>query len=332
MSDLLDSLKRSVVGPSDHVPVNYQTRNLKNLETDINYALNCASVFARLVDQCELSMAGLRALELGPGSDFGAHLILASMGAKIILADRYLAPWDEGYHPTFYRQLAARWDGPKHVLEAAIDEGGYADLLVLLEEPAEDLASIPDESIDFVYSNAVLEHIYDLPRVARETARVLRVGGRAAHQIDMRDHRDFSRPIEYLIMPDSQFNAAAATVHFEFGNRHRSAEFWAHFENAGLRVTARDINSEAELGYRDSALQRLRSSPSSYRCWPAADVFRVGGRFFLLKEAPQNAAILKERAKDMLDVIEALKGEASKAEESKIKTRSWFAALRRSPH
>jgi hypothetical protein len=23
------------------------------------------------------------------------------------------------------------------------------------------------------------------------------------------------------------------TIHFEFGNRHRSAEFWARFENAG---------------------------------------------------------------------------------------------------
>lgn len=292
-------------------PVNYRKRDPQCLQADVDYALSNASDFCRLINKCGLSVDGLRFLELGPGINFGVQLILASMGARVSLADRFLAAWDDDYHPELYRQLAAKWDGPKHCLEAVISAGGYGEHLTLIEAAAEDLGVIPDGSMDFILSNAVFEHIYDLPKVSREIARVLRVGGRGSHQIDMRDHRDFERPIEHLTMLEVEFEAVAKESHYEFGNRYRSAEFWAHFESAGLLVTEREINSIALPGYQSDALPRLRQSQSAYRNWPAEDVFRIGGRFFLVKVDTEQAALLKQRAQDALDLVEALKQASS---------------------
>lgn len=289
------------------VPVNYERRNAGKLQSDVEYALGSLSAYRELIAQAGLEVAGLRVVELGPGTDFGAQLILASMGAKVTLADRFLDPWDSDYHPSFYRLLAERWDGPKACLEATIAAGGYGNALTLIEEPAENLASIPDDSVDFSYSNAVFEHINDLGRVASEQARILRVGGWATHQIDLRDHRDFSRPIEHLSIPDPEFVKLAQENHYEFGNRYRSLEFWAHFENVGLQVMMRDVNSEAPPSYRKGALSRLRESRSTYNNWPDEDVFRVGCRFFLAKRDGKEADVLRERAADTLAIVGALK-------------------------
>lgn len=297
--------KMGVLPP--RAPVNYQKRDPLRMQADVEYALASASECLRLIEVCGLKIDGLRLLELGPGTDFGAQLIVASMGAHVTIADRFLAAWDDNYHPEFYRHLASQWDGPKHHLEAVIATGTYADKLNLLEEAAEDLCSIPDGSQDMIYSNAVLEHIFDLEKVAQEMARVLRVDGRAAHQIDMRDHRDFSRPLEYLTANEGSFKAYATESQLELGNRFRSIEYWAHFESAGLQVVRRDINGAISEEYCVDALKRLRNSKSAYRCWPEDDVRRIGGRFFLVKVDGESASLLGERAKDVLNIIEALK-------------------------
>lgn len=304
-------------------PVNYEKRDGRKLESDVDYALASLSAYKQLIAQAGLEVEGLRVVELGPGTDFGAQLILASMGAKVTLADRYLAGWDSEYHPSFYRLLAKRWEGPKSCLEATIDTGEYAESLTLIEEAAENLVSVPDGSVDFVYSNAVFEHINDLEHVAREQARILRVGGWAVHQIDLRDHRNFSRPIEHLAISDRKFNKLAQASHYEVGNRYRTLEFWSHFESVGLQVMMRDVNAEAPASYRKNALARLRRSKSAYGSWPDDDVFRIGCRFFLVKRDEKEARILQERAIDTLAIIEALK----KTTQASAEERSFLSRL-----
>jgi SAM-dependent methyltransferase len=62
---------------------------------------------------------------------------------------------------------------------------------------------LPDNALDTICSFAVLEHVRDPLQAIRETWRVLKPGGFAAHRITTRDHRSFSavsgyHPFSYL--------------------------------------------------------------------------------------------------------------------------------------
>jgi SAM-dependent methyltransferase len=73
--------------------------------------------------------------------------------------------------------------------------GNFEELLQLsrtayFAEGLQSLRGIPSASIDFTFSNAVLEHI---PRAGfaetlRELRRVMSPGGLASHEVDLRDH------------------------------------------------------------------------------------------------------------------------------------------------
>jgi len=51
--------------------------------------------------------------------------------------------------------------------------------VTILTAPADDVAAIPDASLDFVVSTMVMEHVPDEPKYLDEIRRVLRPGGRA---------------------------------------------------------------------------------------------------------------------------------------------------------
>jgi SAM-dependent methyltransferase len=289
-------------------PVNYKKRTDQELDAAVTYALDGSlKTLLELFHRLKLSPEGLHILELGPGTDFGAQLILASLGAHVTLADRFLTKMDPDYHVELYTEIARRWNGPKTQLEIAIREGHEATSLRLLEEPAEALCSIPNGSVDVVYSNAVLEHIADIQLVAQELARITRRGGWGKHQIDMRDHRQFDQPLEHLIMDEKSFREKAEAYAFEFGNRLRSIEFWAHFEAAGFLVQERDTNAEPEPGYLRALLPRLRTCRSEYRNWPETDLRRTGGSFYLQQQSHADEALAKSRGLDLLSLISALK-------------------------
>jgi hypothetical protein len=181
-------------------------------------------------------LAGSKILELGPGIDFGAQLIIASQGARVTVADRFLAPWDSAYHPQFYRKLRARWDGPAGALDAVIAANGYPEQAIgRIARSGEQLGSVPAASFDLVISNAVLEHVQDLKRVAHNLARITKSPGLNLHQIDFRDHKDFSRPLEFLLLSEREQSASFKSSHGEFGNRLRASQSISYFEAAGFK-------------------------------------------------------------------------------------------------
>jgi SAM-dependent methyltransferase len=261
------------------------------------------NIFKRL----GLSPDGLTILELGPGADFGAQLILASMGAKMILADRFLTQFNPDYHPRLYAEVARRWDGPKGQLEAAVKYGHEASNLQLIAQPVEDLNAIPSASIDLVYSNAVLEHIYDVSCATRECARITKIGGFGSHQIDWRDHRDFKRPLEHLTLREEDYRKEAEPAFYGFGNRLRSIEFWGHFEAEGFFVVERETNDRPENTYLFNTLPKIRSTESIYRHWPESDLARTGGRLLMRRESGKEESAARTRGEDLLSVIAALK-------------------------
>lgn len=279
-------------------PVNLRARDSSQaqIDADVAYALQVYRAYLGYFAAEGLDPRGKTVLELGPGINFGAALLLASHGAHPIVADRFLANWDVRYHPRFYAALQgalAEHDPAADltVLDKLIERGAYTDGSVhRIRCSAEDLRDIPDASIDAVVSNAVLEHVFDLPTACRELARVSKPLARQFHQVDFRDHRDFARPLEYLLLGDREFRRMFAERHGECGSQWRPSEVARFFETAGFEVIRFEPNMFADEGYVGEFEPRLRSSASRYRDTPIADLRPLGGLLRLCLLSPPFAA------------------------------------------
>ena len=95
-------------------------------------------------------------------------------------------------------------------------------------------------SVDFLYSMATLEHLDDPARSIEEWKRVLKPGGISAHHAALADHRDFSKPYEYLkIEPEAwkaQFGPGKTYPESEYINTWRAVDFLRAFRKAGFEV------------------------------------------------------------------------------------------------
>jgi SAM-dependent methyltransferase len=103
-------------------------------------------------------------------------------------------------------------------------------------------SGLPDGSVDFLFSNATLEHVRDPEAGIRESQRVLRPGGVTAHQIDLRDHRDFSRPLAFLAHGDEEWRRLSGEGRFDHLNRWRLSDFTGAFARAGFDLLSVEPN------------------------------------------------------------------------------------------
>ena len=104
---------------------------------------------------------------------------------------------------------------------------------------------LPDGSLDYVFSHATLEHVADPDRTVQAIHRVLRKRGITAHQIDLRDHADFSKPLEFLKVDEHTWNEQWKDPKRAawYLNRWRLSDFKGTFERAGFRILKLDINA-----------------------------------------------------------------------------------------
>jgi SAM-dependent methyltransferase len=95
-------------------------------------------------------------------------------------------------------------------------------------------------SIDLVFSNSVLEHVYPdvLPAMFDEAMRILRPGGAAMHSVNCGDHYAyFDRKISqlhYLQFSESEWRLW--NNEFQYQNRLRAKEFLAFALRAGFSI------------------------------------------------------------------------------------------------
>lgn len=174
------------------------------LHEDIRYAFSCIDTYLRYFPRNRIRNAHI--CEIGPGKNLAVTLTLRSLGAERVYAvDKYLKPWDDSYHPALCSALAeavaARWpDADLSVFHRCVPHGGHdVDGVFPLAEDAERLDSIPNGSVDFLCSWAVLEHLYHPPQAFARFAEIVRHGGCGVHQVDFRDHCDFDNPLEFLL-------------------------------------------------------------------------------------------------------------------------------------
>jgi SAM-dependent methyltransferase len=256
----------------------YSPRN----DNAVDYALSITRNYLKQLRQRSIGIEQAAILEIGPGAEFASALVMASHGATVTLADRFLAPWDDGFHPGFYREFLHRYDGPKSAIAAVVAQGNYDGVLRLLAEPAEALAGIADGSIDLVLSNAVLEHVRDFGQVAAELARITRPGGAHSHQVDCRYHRDFTRPLDHLLISEADFEAERAATGCIHGSQMRLQEmaecFVPHFW-----IDEIEPNNFAEPDYFEMIAPQLEGRFAQF---PRQSLRITGGRLWLSRKPP----------------------------------------------
>jgi SAM-dependent methyltransferase len=182
---------------------------------------------------------GFTCLELGPGDSLLSAVIAHKHGAARVYLVDVGAFAKQDY--TLYREAAeallpaddptcepAQWRSTADMLSCCNAE--------YLTEGVASLSRLDAASVDFCWSQAVLEHVrrHEFMALLREMRRVLRRGGVASHRVDLRDHLGgklnnlrFSEPVwEGRLFSESGF----------YTNRLRYSEIVAMCRDAGFSV------------------------------------------------------------------------------------------------
>lgn len=238
-----DSLQRTVGG-------------LRDFEHNVEFKVADWSYLADHMTELDVSPAGLRYLEIGTGwfptlplcwslagassvvtYDLTRHLnrkltfkLLASLESRLPIIAR-AGKRDLDAVKTDYEKLKATQSVPELFERARVEYRAPADATK---------SGLPDESVDVVFSNSVLEHV---PRgvileMMRESARVLRRGGLSVHSVNCGDHYAYFDKsitfINYLTFSERDWQFWNNKLLFQ--NRMRPVDFLKLAESAGLTI------------------------------------------------------------------------------------------------
>lgn len=173
--------------------------------------------------------AGSTVLEIGPGDSLASGLIAHVWGGRAILVDAVShATRDIDYYNTLSASLGV------HEHYNSFDELLTKANIIYLTEGLKSMQNIDNETVDYLFSHAVLEHvpIDEVRDLVIQTKRVLKRGARFSHKVDFQDHLTgglnnlrFSQRIwESRLFKESGF----------YTNRMRCAQMRSIFEGVGF--------------------------------------------------------------------------------------------------
>lgn len=144
--------------------------------------------------QFDRKHGGFTMLELGPGDSLFSAVIARSFGASTVyLVDG--GPFATADFSAYARMLEHLRSEGLPVSDRSMtstDELLAECNAIYLTSGLSSLREIPDKSVDFIYSNAVFEHIRreEFKPTMAELRRIVRDNGIGSHCIDLRDHID----------------------------------------------------------------------------------------------------------------------------------------------
>lgn len=151
-------------------------------------------------------------LELGPGNGLLSAIFAAALGARFT------------------------WlvDNEKLSETRTVEGGAY------LTNGLESLKTIPSASVDYIFSNAVLEHVRlkELAPTIREMARILKPSGIMSHGIDFRDH--LGGQLNNLRFSEKLWESPLFASSGFYTNRVSWPAMQRMFEDSGLTVECAD--------------------------------------------------------------------------------------------
>ena len=223
-----------------------------------------SAYFQHYVDQTGRFPA-IRMMELGPGTNLAVGLYFLLAGAAQYVAIDALAAFPERPKEFYQQAIAEIKKRPRLIGRSSIEDPDIDSILQIgetcvwnserlqyLTPVFAEKIPIEDSAFDYIFSNASFEHFENPDIVIREVYRLLKPGGFTVHQIDLRDHIDFEKPLEFL---------KASKANYEFTspygtNRWRQSDFGNAFRTAGfqqvrIEVTESHPISDAEFSSFD---------------------------------------------------------------------------------
>ena len=183
---------------------------------------------------------GRTLLELGPGESLATGVIAFTRG----MTRSYLV--DETARATkdlhFYLALLDRLTGEGCDVAdlkkaTSVDDLCRRARITYFTDGLDSLRSLPGGSVDYMFSNAVLEHVRrrEFLPFLRETRRLLSEEGVASHAVDLRDHLDDS--LNNLRFPERLWEADWLAASGFYTNRIRFQEMLSDFRASGFQVS-----------------------------------------------------------------------------------------------
>lgn len=212
-----------------------------NMDTS-DYAIR---VFHNHVESSGLksSLSDKTVLELGPGDSISTAIIAAAYGAHAIIVDagRFVR---EDPLPYFDlgRSLAERNLHPANLsgcqnIEEILNRCGSK----YLTEGLASLKKIENESVDLIFSQAVLEHVrrHEFLETMQECHRILKPGGICSHQVDLRDH--LGGGLNNLRFSEKIWESAFFTKSGFYTNRIQYSQMLNIFRQAGFQAQVTEV-------------------------------------------------------------------------------------------
>lgn len=291
MEDIKTTLKfgttiaKNLALKSDAIASLYQRQRIKQgFSPDKDQAEYPLEVFHKhataLAPLLKGGIGGADVLEIGPGGNAGVSFLMLLAGARSATC-LDVVPWIQGTGPdALYPALieAAMQDPEKYQVSADYVDLANADPARLASELMgrltylypQDIASttLPDASYDIIFSHACFEHFADPDGSIAQIARLLRPGGATSHEVDLRDHRDFSRPLDFLRYHDTLWKLSTSNRPNGVRNRWRRSEYQAAFEQHGMNVVylgtsqqtnvTEEMRSQYQPHFQAMSLEELR--------------------------------------------------------------------------
>lgn len=247
---------------------------LRNPRFDMRF--NAALEIAETLAEADVKLAGKRVLEVGTGRTVDLPMGLWLMGADGVvtvditrllradLVDASIAYLERAWSDLRPKMLAYTdadiLDERFAILRAArgLDEHGLSSLLgrmgIDYRAPGDAAwLSLPDQSIDLHVTFVVLQHVPPKPMVdiLKEGRRVLRRDGHMVHIANTSDHFSHAdpslSPLHFLRYSEREWDLIAGN-RFMYQNRMRADDYYARFEEAGLKVAhTKELTDERAL-------------------------------------------------------------------------------------
>lgn len=233
-------------------------------------------VFHRHVEGSGLEnqLKGKTVLELGPGDSIASAIIAASYGAHAIMVDagRFVR---EEIPP--YLDLARVLTENKLPAELSdcldIDEILNCCSAKYMTDGLESLRQIEDESVDLIFSQAVLEHVrrHEFLETIQECRRILKPGGICSHQVDLRDH--LGGGLNNLLFREKVWESEFFAKSGFYTNRIRYSQMLDLFKRGGFQVQVTDVNRwETPPTQRNKLAREFMMLPDEDLCISGFDV------------------------------------------------------------
>ncbi|EGJ32395.1 MULTISPECIES: class I SAM-dependent methyltransferase [Moorena] len=221
-----------------------------------NYAYN---VFKKHFDRAK-AKSGFVSLELGVGDSLSSAIISYAFGGSA----SYLVDVGDFAQKDIemYKALLLFLDQKGLPVQDLQNLESLPDILNecsanYLTSGLSSLKAIPDQSVDFIWSHAVLEHIRrgEFLDTFKELRRVIRDDGICSHEIDLKDH--LAKGLNNLRFPEQIWESDFMSRSGFYTNRIQYTEMISLFKMADFDVEVVEANRWPDLPIKRANLSKL---------------------------------------------------------------------------